>query len=80
MGCDNQGQADNIRGYVSQYSGHAAHLKTTSGAAIVSTFGGEYCTFGRGSVSAGWNYAVKEGFNVSFYSYCRRKTPLFGFL
>ncbi|KAG8932422.1 hypothetical protein FRC03_011917 [Tulasnella sp. 419] len=58
--CDNNG-ANLIRRYISTYAGHAAQLKDAQGRAYFSNFAGESCTFGRGSVDAGWRYVTKEG-------------------
>ncbi|KAG8958693.1 hypothetical protein FRC03_008903 [Tulasnella sp. 419] len=74
MDCWSQAGADRMRSLINKYANHAAQLRDTkTNKIIVSTFGGEACTFGRGSPNAGWNYAIKENmpptlFLPSFFS------------
>ncbi|KAJ7697799.1 glycosyl hydrolase family 71-domain-containing protein [Mycena rosella] len=46
--------------YITTYSGHPNVLQF-AGKMLVSTFSGEKCTFGQGSVDAGWASTVKMG-------------------
>ncbi|KAG8992977.1 hypothetical protein FRB93_002129 [Tulasnella sp. JGI-2019a] len=59
--CSGSGDADALHSYISEYHNHPAQLVDDSNRMVISTFGGEYCTFGQGSLNAGWEYAVKQG-------------------
>ncbi|KAG8874654.1 hypothetical protein FRB97_005750 [Tulasnella sp. 331] len=59
--CSGTGDANAIRSYISGYNKHPAQLVDNSNRMVVSTFGGEFCTFGQGSLNAGWEFAVKQG-------------------
>ncbi|KAG8958286.1 hypothetical protein FRC03_009284 [Tulasnella sp. 419] len=73
MSCGSYDDANFIRQYIANYANHPNQLKDSRGRIIVSTFGGEYCTFGQGNLNDGWRKAVKEGlpetlFIPSFFS------------
>ena len=57
--CQGAGDVNVIRSYVHDYSGHPAQLQI-DGKMFVTTFAGEYCTFGTGDVNQGWLNAVKN--------------------
>ena len=51
--CINASDAANLTNWVSNYTSSSAQF-TYNGQALVSTFAGESCTFGAGSVAEGW--------------------------
>lgn len=54
MPCASPSDAQTLRNLVSTYVNHPNQLRFQS-LAFVSTFAGETCTFGQGSVPDGWN-------------------------
>ncbi|KDQ55491.1 glycoside hydrolase family 71 protein [Jaapia argillacea MUCL 33604] len=58
--CSGAGDATTLRNYILNYDTHPSQLKY-NGKSLVSTFGGEYCTFGTGNLNQGWMNAVKTG-------------------
>jgi glucan endo-1,3-alpha-glucosidase len=65
MPCTAAGDAALLQKYIATYSAHPNVLQF-AGKMFVSTFSGETCTFGQGSVDAGWVSAVKGGPEVCF--------------
>lgn len=57
--CDSPAGAATLRNYVTTYANHPAQLRVND-KAFVSTFAGETCTFGQGSVGAGWASQFKN--------------------
>ncbi|KAF8577364.1 glycoside hydrolase family 71 protein [Ramaria rubella] len=49
-----------LREYINTYYNNPNQLRWND-EPVVSTFGGEHCTFGQDSVNAGWYTAIKEG-------------------
>lgn len=60
ISCSSPQDADNIANVIVKFSEHAAQLKDTLGAAYVSTYSGEHCTWGIG-FTPGWTQAAKTG-------------------
>ena len=57
--CTYPADATILQNYISSYSSHPNQL-IYHDATFVSTFAGDYCDFGTGSVNAGWTNAVKN--------------------
>ncbi len=57
--CGDSGSADLLRRYINDYATHPNQLYY-EGKQVVSTFAGEWCTFGQGDLNDGWDYAVKQ--------------------
>ncbi|OWZ63616.1 hypothetical protein AYX14_06683 [Cryptococcus neoformans] len=55
LSCSTASDAATHVASIATYSTHSAQV-TYNGKVLVSTFSGESCTFGQGSVSAGWTY------------------------
>lgn len=53
MPCSSPDDAQTLRNYITQYAQHPNQLQY-NGRAVASTFAGESCTFGQGSVPDGW--------------------------
>ena len=53
MRCASPDDAGVLRNYITKYAQHPNQLKY-NGRAFASTFAGESCTFGQGSVADGW--------------------------
>ncbi|WVQ80186.1 hypothetical protein IAT38_002291 [Cryptococcus sp. DSM 104549] len=68
LSCSSASDAANLVDTIATYASHSAQAKY-QGKALVSTFSGEYCTFGQGSVSAGWTYfrSLLTAKSVSIY-------------
>ena len=49
-----------IKNYFAPLAKHPRMMKHPRGGTIVSTFAGENCTFGQGSMEAGWAYVKRE--------------------
>lgn len=60
MPCSSASDANLLRMYINNYANHPNQL-IYKGKQVVSTFSGASCTFGQGSLNAGWTYAVKSG-------------------
>ena len=60
LSCNSASDVAPIRNYINKYAAHAAQLNFR-GRPLVSTFAGERCTFGQGSVNDGWISAVRTG-------------------
>jgi hypothetical protein len=60
LSCSHAGDASLLKSYINHYANHPNQL-FYQGKQVVSSFSGESCTFGQGSLNAGWNYAVKTG-------------------
>lgn len=52
--CNSDNDAATLRTLTKAYYKHPAQAVSSTGQMLVSTFGGEYCQFGEGSVSTGW--------------------------
>ncbi|GJE92329.1 glycoside hydrolase family 71 protein [Phanerochaete sordida] len=64
--CSQASHASTIQQYIQQFAGHPNQLQV-SGRPFVSTFSGESCTFGTGSVNQGWTNVVRtSGLNAYF--------------
>ncbi|KAG8823458.1 hypothetical protein FRC19_003782 [Serendipita sp. 401] len=69
--CDSQEDGDILRDYLMTWGPHPGHLTLPPAAGspyqriLVSTFAGEYCTFGRGSVRDGWLSVITDPAIVS---------------
>ncbi|KZT21896.1 glycoside hydrolase family 71 protein [Neolentinus lepideus HHB14362 ss-1] len=57
--CSGPGDAYILRDYITRYQAHPSQLRY-DGKILVSTFGGEYCSFGTGSLNQGWQNAIKS--------------------
>lgn len=57
LSCGSTQDAATLRGYVNTYATNSAQLKL-NGRPLFSTFAGESCQFGTGSVNDGWNSVV----------------------
>ncbi|WWD19155.1 hypothetical protein CI109_103613 [Kwoniella shandongensis] len=55
LGCSSANDAVNMVNTIASYANNTAQAKY-NGKTIVSTFAGEDCTFGQGSMNAGWTY------------------------
>jgi len=58
LGCTTTAHADNIVDIIMTYANSSAQARYQN-KVLVSTFAGEYCNFGQGSVNAGWTYFKK---------------------
>ncbi|PVF94205.1 putative mutanase [Serendipita vermifera] len=64
--CWSQADADVLRDYLKAWGSNPAHLtlsplpNSTRRRVVVSTFAGEYCTFGMGSVADGWRSVLQD--------------------
>ncbi|TFK34633.1 glycoside hydrolase [Crucibulum laeve] len=58
--CGSPSDADTIRSLIRAYAVHPAYL-LFQGRPVLSTFGGEYCNFGTGSLDAGWASVIRNG-------------------
>ncbi|KAJ7510656.1 glycoside hydrolase family 71 protein [Mycena galericulata] len=58
--CNASGDAALLQKYITTYNNNSNVLQV-DGKMLVTTFSGENCTFGQGSVDAGWTSAVKTG-------------------
>jgi glucan endo-1,3-alpha-glucosidase len=73
LSCTSALDATLLSTYINTYALHPNSL-FYDGGQVVSTFSGEDCTFGQGSLNAAWTYAVKTGminpivFIPSFFS------------
>ncbi|KAG8908652.1 hypothetical protein FRB99_004940 [Tulasnella sp. 403] len=61
ISCSSWGDTAYLTNLINRWAKHGAQLKDTSGAVYVSTFAGEYCSWGQGSIVPGWVQAVKTG-------------------
>lgn len=52
--CSSPADAQTLRNYITTYAQHPNQLKL-NGRVLASTFAGESCTFGQGSVAQGWS-------------------------
>ncbi|KIY68913.1 glycoside hydrolase family 71 protein [Cylindrobasidium torrendii FP15055 ss-10] len=57
--CVSPGDANLIQQYMANYTTLPTYF-VFKGKPLVSTFAGEYCTFGQGGLDAAWNYAIKS--------------------
>ncbi|KAJ7078488.1 glycoside hydrolase family 71 protein [Mycena epipterygia] len=64
--CASTGDADILRKYISTYQGHPNQFMY-NGRPFVSTFAGESCMFGQGSLNDGWNFALKKSQPAIFF-------------
>jgi glucan endo-1,3-alpha-glucosidase len=62
--CSASGDASLLQNYIQTYRTHP-NQQLVGGKVFVSTFSGQGCTFGQGSVDAGWKYAIKSGANTN---------------
>jgi len=62
--CGDSGSADLLCWYINDYATHLNQLYY-EGKQVMSTFAGEWCTFGQGDLNDGWDYAVKQGVSSS---------------
>ncbi|KAF8307707.1 hypothetical protein DL93DRAFT_1994463 [Clavulina sp. PMI_390] len=64
--CAGASDANLVRSYLNNFASHPNQLYY-KGRQVISTFSGSDCTFGQGSLNAGWNYAVKTGVSAQNY-------------
>ena len=60
LSCSSAGDVTVLQNYINTYSSHPNVLQYNN-KILITTFAGESCTFGQGSVDAGWNFALKTG-------------------
>jgi len=58
MPCSSPEHGDPIRKMITDYDGHSNQLKY-QGKTLVSTFGGQFCTFGKSRMDEGWSQVMK---------------------
>lgn len=59
--CAGAGDANILQQYMANYTTLATYF-VFKGKPLVSTFAGEYCTFGQSGLDAAWNYAIRSRF------------------
>ena len=64
--CQSSSDANAIRQFISQYSGHSQQV-LVDGKMLISTFSGERCTFGSGDVNTGWVNTLKTNLPPVFF-------------
>ncbi|KIY51042.1 glycoside hydrolase family 71 protein [Fistulina hepatica ATCC 64428] len=64
--CNSPGDANTLRNYISKYGSHPNYL-LHGRYPLVSTFAGEYCRFGQGSLNEAWQYAIKNGVRPNIF-------------
>ncbi|KAJ3527217.1 hypothetical protein NMY22_g9870 [Coprinellus aureogranulatus] len=57
--CSQESDGDFLRGFVYRYHDHSNQL-VFRGNPVVSSFGGQFCTFGQGTVNDGWKRVLKR--------------------
>jgi glucan endo-1,3-alpha-glucosidase len=60
LSCSSAGDVAVLQNYINTYNSHPNVLQYDN-KILITTFAGESCTFGQGSVDAGWNFALKTG-------------------
>lgn len=79
--CGSTGDADRLADLTAKYAGNSAQAKYNN-KVLVSSFAGENCQFGKGSVQDGWNYfreqVKKRNIDIYFLPAHFAKTDTFG--
>lgn len=66
INCSSADDVKLLQDYINTYNSHPNILQF-NGKMLITTFAGESCTFGQGSVDAGWNFAIKTGLPAVYF-------------